>query len=326
MTGRHGSHTGNLDRRGRRGFAGELRRHVPYDAEKGDPSVAITIVSVALVFVEGYDGCAAHVLRDVSFLPASAEQYLQGLEQSRFTTLQDLSWDAVTSWRLSAGEAVDGFAELLLCRWGVELLHHRQIRDGSKSGISDDVLRGIQLQVMLYPALKLLGLVHDYLSCLRLEGGGLAGGWACRFLDALIHPSRVPGLNTAAEVQPVGVGAVVGGLLGRFPGSLEVGERGRAWCGLVGQQRFPLCPSHRLHLFPMGFEPISVLACLLPVSSDGRAVDCVPEVGPLGFSGIVFRRLPSEGLVETVQKVLRLGGVCGAARVDSWPALLLAVM
>ena len=37
----------------------------------------------------------------------------------------------------------------------------------------------------------------------------LVGGWACRFLDALIHPFRVPGvssgLNTAAEVQPVGV-------------------------------------------------------------------------------------------------------------------------
>ena len=96
-------------------------------------------------------------------------------------------------------------------------------------------------RAVLYPALKLLGLVRDYLSCLRLEGGGLAGGWACRFLDALIHPSRVPGvssgLNTAAEVQPVGVGAVAGGLLGRFPGSLEVGERGGAWCGLVGQQR-----------------------------------------------------------------------------------------
>ena len=119
---------------------------------------------------------------------------------------------------------------------------------------------------------------------------------------------------------------MAGGPLGHFPGSLEVGERGGAWCGLVGQQRFPLRLSHRLHLFPMGFEPISVLACLLPVNSDGRAVDCAPEVGPLGFSGIVFRRLPSECLVETVQKVLRLGGVCGAARVDPWPALLLAVV
>ena len=130
---------------------------------------------------------------------------------------------------------------------------------------------------------------------------------------AFLVPSRVSGvssgLNTAAEVQPVGVGAVAGGLLGYFPGSLEVGERGGAWCGLVDQQRFPLRLSHRLHLFPMGFEPISVLACLLPVSSDGRAVDCVKEVGPFGFSGIVFRRLPSEGLVETVQKVLRLGGI-----------------
>ena len=125
---------------------------------------------------------------------------------------------------------------------------------------------------MLYPALKLLGLVRDHL------------------LDALIHPSRIPdissGLNTAAEVQLVG--AVVGGLLGRFPGSLEVGECGGAWCGLVGQQRFPLCLSHRFYLFPMGLEPVSVLARLLPVSSDGRTVDCVPEVGPLGSSGIVF--------------------------------------
>ena len=49
----------------------------------------------------------------------------------------------------------------------------------------------------------------------------------------------------------------------------------------VGQHRFPLRLSHRLHLFPMGFKPISVLACLLPVSSDGRAVDCVSEMGPL---------------------------------------------
>ena len=183
---------------------------------------------------------------------------------------------------------------------------------------------------MLYPALKLLGLVRDHLSCLRLEGGGLAGDWACRFLDTLIHPSRVPGvssgLNTAAEVQPVGVGAVAGGLLGRFPGSLEVGKRGGAWCGLVGQQRFPLRLSHRLHLFPMGLEPVSVLARLLPVSSDGRAVHCVPKVDPLEFSGIVFSRLPSEGLVKTVQKVLRLGGIWGAACVGSWPALLLAVV
>ena len=141
---------------------------------------------------------------------------------------------------------------------------------------------------MLYPVLKLLCLVHDHLSCLRLEGGGLAGGWACHFLDALIHPSCVPGvsssLNTAAEVQPVGVGAVAGGLLGCFPGSLEVSERGGAWCGL----------------FPIGLKPISVLARLLLVSSNGHAVDCIPEVGPLGFSGIVFRRLPSEGLVKTV--------------------------
>ena len=101
---------------------------------------------------------------------------------------------------------------------------------------------------------------------------------------------------------------MAGGLLGCFPGSLEIGERGEAWCGLVGQQRFLLRLSHRLHLFPMCLEPISVLARLLPVSSDGRAVDCVPEVGPLGFSGIVFRRLRSEGLVKTVQRVLRLGG------------------
>ena len=93
---------------------------------------------------------------------------------------------------------------------------------------------------------------------------------------------------------------MAGGLLGRFPGSLEVGERGMAWCSLVGQQRFPLRLSHRIHLFPMVLEPVSVLARLLPVSSDGCAVDCVPEVGPLGFSGIVFRRLPSEGLVKTV--------------------------
>ena len=210
------------------------------------------------------------------------------LEQSKFPTRQDLSWDAVTAWRLYAGEAVDGFTELLLSRWDAKLLNHRQVRDGGKSGVSDDVLRGIQLQVVLYPALKLLGLVRDHLSCLRLEGGGLAGGWACRFLDVLI---------------------MAGGVMGRFPGSLEVGERGGAWCGLVGQQRFPLCLSHRLYLFPMGVEPVSVLARLLPVSSDGRAVDCVPEVGPLGFSGIVFRRLPSEGLVKTVLKVLRLGGI-----------------
>ena len=139
---------------------------------------------------------------------------------------------------------------------------------------------------MLYPVLKLLGLVRDYLSCLRLEGGRTCwGAGPVRFLDALIHPSCVPsvssGLNTAAEVQPVGVGTVAGSLMGCFPGSLEVGECGGAWCGLVGQHRFPLRLSHRLHLFPMGFKPISVLACLLPVSSDGHAVDCVSEMGPL---------------------------------------------
>ena len=60
--------------------------------------------------------------------------------------------------------------------------------DGGKSGVSDDVLRGIQLQVMLYPALKLLGLVRDHLSCLRLEGADLLGARPVAFL----LPSYIP--------------------------------------------------------------------------------------------------------------------------------------
>ena len=35
---------------------------LPYDAEKGDCSVAIAIASVGLVFVQGDDGCVVHVL------------------------------------------------------------------------------------------------------------------------------------------------------------------------------------------------------------------------------------------------------------------------
>ena len=74
-TGQRGSHTGTLGRSGRRGSGkGHPGEDLPDDTKKGYPTITIAVTSIALVLIQSDNVCVAHILRDVSFLSATADQ------------------------------------------------------------------------------------------------------------------------------------------------------------------------------------------------------------------------------------------------------------
>ena len=136
------------------------------DAQMRDAAIVVAITTVTLVLVQGDYVGIAHVLGDVTLLPAQAEELTKRLQDGLLPMLQNFRRDTVLPRCLATGQTVDGCAELFQCRRVVKLLYDWQPRQGIKGSVCDDVLGLVELEIMLHPTLQLHALISDDLASL----------------------------------------------------------------------------------------------------------------------------------------------------------------
>lgn len=163
----HGSHIGTLADAGSKGSAAgraEPEQRPFHDIEKGDPSVTIAVASVTL--------------RPVQYLHRQSSS-CRGFSRTGFTLF------STSAGMQSLPEAFPLARQLMTLLWAVRQalpsLAGRGWRTRRRKWRSSAwrIARG-----SAPPILNLLALISDRNSCLRLQGGRLSGGWACRYLDS----------------------------------------------------------------------------------------------------------------------------------------------
>ena len=135
-----------------------------------------------------------------------------------------------------------GFRLLLeLCqqtdsRWLFSVLPPLVFRRVHPEGrICHDVLRGVKVEVVLYPAFHLLPLICDVLACLRLQWDALGGNGAGSLLYTSVHATTVAvisvNLYPPTRLLPVVIGTAPSCLLTLTASGLQSMSRG--WAQVV---------------------------------------------------------------------------------------------